>query len=344
MFQGAYSLLSVCEYIDDVIYFPFLEKGFFRSLLFMREIRKRNFDICFLGYPANRAEYNVLALLSGAKIRIGHRYKKLDWVSLNWLSTMAVTENDSLSNTDESLRLAEILTGQKEKNCQIVLDLPFHAHRAAEQWLGSQHLDGCTLVGMHPGSSMPKNHACKRWPLKKFAETGRVLIDNTACHILVFGGPEEKPLKDDLVQCLGNHGHSIDDKNILHVASLINRCNHFICNDNALMHIAGALKVPTTAVFGPTNPAWVRIQGAPRTEITANTDCQPCFRYSPKYLKCLYGDYHCLSSISTDSVTEKVLSSMTQQNITKKRFFVPAENADEMIQDNDNTIRTKGTL
>jgi len=37
-------------------------------------------------------------------------------------------------------------------------------------------------------------------------------------------------------------------------AALLQLADRFLCNDTGVMHIAGALRVPTVALFGPTDP------------------------------------------------------------------------------------------
>ena len=55
----------------------------------------------------------------------------------------------------------------------------------------------------------------------------------------------------------------IEKMDIHNVAQLISMCHIFISSDSGLMHIASAMGVPTVAVFGPTNPVFVRPWGVP---------------------------------------------------------------------------------
>jgi len=37
-------------------------------------------------------------------------------------------------------------------------------------------------------------------------------------------------------------------------AALLQLADRFVCNDTGIMHLAGAVRVPTVALFGPTDP------------------------------------------------------------------------------------------
>ena len=88
--------------------------------------------------------------------------------------------------------------------------------------------------------------------------------------------------------------------------ALMARCDHFVANDNALLHIAGALQVPATAIFGPTHASWVRIPGCSRAEVRLGLPCQPCFYYSPRHLHCASASYRCLTALPVETVAGAV--------------------------------------
>ena len=79
-----HDVLLFNPYIDKLVYFPFLEASLKDVFLFFKK-HWGMFDVVINFYPTNRYHYNVFAFLLGAKIRIGHRYLKMDLVSLNFL-------------------------------------------------------------------------------------------------------------------------------------------------------------------------------------------------------------------------------------------------------------------
>jgi len=49
-------------------------------------------------------------------------------------------------------------------------------------------------------------------------------------------------------------------------AALLETTDRFLCNDTGIMHVAGALGVPTVALFGPTDP---RLWKPPSSRVVA---------------------------------------------------------------------------
>ena len=92
-------------------------------------------------------------------------------------------------------------------------------------------------------------------------------------------------------------------------AALISQAGTFIGNDGGLSSIAGALKISTFIISGPTDPHFWNIKGSPINNITKNFDCQPCVRWGSKYPKAWKYNYigcpigmKCMTDLSVDNV------------------------------------------
>jgi heptosyltransferase-2 len=68
--------------------------------------------------------------------------------------------------------------------------------------------------------------------------------------------------------------------------AIMQKMSLFVSNDSALMHIAGALDLPTVAIFGPTNETYVHPWKTKYEIVQMGIECRPCFYYSPKPLTC----------------------------------------------------------
>jgi ADP-heptose:LPS heptosyltransferase len=310
MFKGARMLLEHDPDVDEVLHFDFMNESKIRAWRFVMGLRRRRFDATILGYPANRLEYNAIAWLVRPRLRAGHRYNHLDMRCGNWLNTVTVREDDKATNTEENLRLVEALTGARSADTRVELRLTPEHEAFAEAWLTKTGMGERPLVGFHAGGSLDKNHINKRWPPEAFVALGRMVVADAGATVLVFGGPKEAELKGRLVTGIGTGAVSVETSNIMETAALVARCRHFVSNDTALMHLAGALGVPTSGIFGPTSAEWVRMPDTPRAEVRLGLPCQPCFYYSPRHLSCKQGDFRCLRELKPEQVMPSVLGSV----------------------------------
>lgn len=322
MYSGAAELLGRSHWVDEVFCWDFTAASKWDSLRFVLSLRRRGYDVFMHGYPANRLEYNLIALLTGSRTRAGHRYRHADWRCGNWLHTHAVYEDDHITNVEENLRLVSLLTGAVVTPTEFALPFSDEELRWAKEWTGAHDCRDAVLIGFHPGGSTNKNHAHKRWQAEYYGELGRILVRETGAKILLFGGPSEDVLKERIVEMIGPSATSVQAPSILHTAAVMRHCRYFVANDNALLHVARVLRVPATGVFGPTHPEWVRMTGAETDEATLGLPCQPCFYYSPRHLRCASGDFRCMTGLTPDIVARQVLHRMCSLNGEVGRLVV----------------------
>jgi heptosyltransferase-2 len=307
MFKATKEVLDGNPNVDENIHFPFLEAGRLEDIRFLLGFRGK-FDASINFYPSNRMDYNLAAYIIGCPVRIGHRYVLRDLRELNFLKNRTVKENDCLHNVEEDLRLLDFLGLKERKPYPLELHLTDSEIFFAGKWLKERAIDGRPLVGFHPGSSVFKEHAKKRWPLEKFsAAIGELSGSFPDMAFLLFGGREETPLKELIRDASGTKEKVfvVDTDSIRQTAAIIEKCRIFIANDSGLMHLSAALQVPTVAIFGPTNPVWLRPWMCRHRVISLGASCGPCFRYSPMPQRCLAGsDFSCVREIQVAEVVE----------------------------------------
>jgi heptosyltransferase-2 len=329
MQKASRDLLSSNPHVDEVLYWDFLGRRPLESLAYVLGLRRRRYDVTVNAYPANRWEYNVVNCLAGGRRRLGHRYRHLDWANAGFLLTSRLTEDDSLHNVEENLRLVDLLTpgrGLSAGPKKLVVRIPAGSHLRAEQWLREKGLGTGFLVGLHPGCGLLKNHEHRRWPAERFGGLGRRLADALGAEVLVFGGPDEAELKERVVTTAGPHAHPVALPGLLDSAALLARCRFLVSNDSSLMHLAAALQVPVVAIFGPTNATWVRPYNAPHVVVSRQLDCSPCFYYSPRPLRCSAGrGFACIGLIAVDDVMAAVKRLLSvKEKAPGRRVQVPA--------------------
>jgi heptosyltransferase-2 len=305
MFKTTRDILLNNPSVKENIYFPFLQMGKLDILRFMLKFRNK-YDITINFYPSNRRDYNLASFITASPLRVGHRYVRKDWQELNFLKNRAVKEDDSLHNVEEDLRLLDFCGITKKTKYAMEICLTEEEKQFARRWIEERKISGNFLIGMHPGTSTFKNHGRKRWPEDSFADLiGRICLEREDSVVLLFGGPEEHSLRQTIISSVGVGGKifPVDSLSIRLAAAVMRECGLFVSNDSGPMHMAAASGVPTVAIFGPTDPVWLRPWGVKHRVVRAEPACSPCFRYSPTPMECVEKrDYVCIRRISVEQV------------------------------------------
>ena len=306
MIKSARDIYEKNPFINNVIFFDFLKEGSLSSLKFVLSLRKK-YDLSINVYPSNRKEYNVINFLIGAKKRVAVKYLRRNSQNLGFLNTLTIEENDSLHNVQTNIKLVEKLLN-KNFGEEPPLEFPFSEEDISfsENYLKRLNVSKDDLViGFHPGCATLKNHIKRRWEPEKFAGLAKLLIENNKAKILLFGGPEEDGLKENIFSLINSPSVSIvRTDGLTSSAAVMKRCDLFITNDSSLMHIASALKLNVVAIIGPTNTNYIHPWKTEYKIVTLNLDCSPCFFYSPRPLKCYRDDvlFKCIKELSVDMV------------------------------------------
>jgi len=312
MFKGVKDIYERNRNFDKVIYFDFISSGLIPSLKFVLGLRKK-YDASINVYPSNRKEYNIINFLIGAKKRAGINYLRQNFKNLGWLNNVSITENDSLHNVQENIKLCEkLLNINFVEEPDLEFQLTKDDEKFAHEFFSVNNITGSDLViGFHPGSATLKNHINRRWEPEKFAALSKRLIEVLNAKMLIFGGPEERELKKNIISKINSaNSFLVESGNLAQSAAVMKRCTVFISNDSSLMHVASALKLNVVAIIGPTNPNYIHPWHTAYKIITLNLDCSPCFIYSPRPLICFRNDvkFKCIKEINVDMVFDAVLN------------------------------------
>lgn len=310
MFKGTKEIYQNNPALNQVIHFDFLKEGFFKSLKFVLSLRKK-YDATINVYPSNRKEYNIINFLLGAKQRAGVKYLRMNFRELGWLNNVTVLENDKTHNVQTNIKLIEkLLNKHFNEEPSLQISLSDNDNMFAEKYLKENKIVADDfVVGFHPGCATLKNHIKRRWEPEKFAELGRRLIKDKSAKIFLFGGPEEEELKESISKMIGSeNSFVIKTEKFLQSIAIMKRCNVFVTNDSALMHIASALGLKVVAIIGPTNEYYIHPWKTEYKIASLHLDCSPCFFYSPKPLTCSRTDvkFKCIKELSVDMVLNKV--------------------------------------
>ncbi len=310
MFKGVKDIFERNSNINNIHYFNFIDEGILSSLKYLFKLRKK-YDYSINVYPSNRKEYNIFNFIIGANKRAGVKYLRKDFQNLGFLNKVRITENDSIHNVEENIKLVEALLqttfdGKPELEFKLnEIDISF-----AKNYLQKINIKEDELVlGFHPGSAEFKNHIKRRWEPEKFSELGKKIINDLNGKVFIFGGPEENELKNSIKKEISSDkSFCIETGNLAETAAIMKRCNVFVSNDSSLMHVASALLLNVVAILGPTNPNYIHPWKTDHKIVRLNLDCSPCFIYSPRPLICFRDDveFKCIKELTVDMVYKEV--------------------------------------
>jgi heptosyltransferase-2 len=177
------------------------------------------------------------------------------------------------------------------------------------------HDTGEPFIGIHAGAEYGP---AKRWPAERFAEVAQRVSQQIDCRFLVFGGPGEVDLANQIAAALRaadpdpNFVINVAGKtSLLELCGLIKFCRLLISNDTGPMHLAVALGTPVVAIFGSTSAPATRPTGPRDIVLHQPVECSPCF------LRDCPIDFRCMNQITVESVTAAVLQVWQQTEPTR---------------------------
>lgn len=130
------------------------------------------------------------------------------------------------------------------------------------------------IVGIHPGG----NWRYKLWQPRNFARIANLVYDRWNAQILLFAGPDECSLQDQVADLVKLKPVVVKNQNLRQVAALIKACDVYLGNDTGPMHIAAAVGTSVIAIFGSTNHHRSGPYGEEHTVVRSdvNLGCNPC--------------------------------------------------------------------
>ena len=285
-------LLRISPDVDEVMVYerPGVHEGLGGLFRLVRELKTQKFDMAIL--LQNAIEAAVIAWLARIPVRAGYN-----------------TDGRGIFLTHSVIRSKEILrVHQVEYYLGMLKALGLEAGRKDARLLISEEekalsdrilkqrgiAETSLLIGLAPGATYGP---AKRWYPERFANVADRLIERFSASVLLFGSPGDHDIAQKVQESARSSLINLTGETTLREAiSLIARCRLFVTNDSGLMHVAGALGVPTVAIFGSTNPLTTSPVGRKSVVITKNAPCSPCLK------EICPTDFSCMDLITTDEV------------------------------------------
>jgi heptosyltransferase III len=204
-----------------------------KTLSWIGEIRRRKYDwvVDYLGNPRSAA----LTAFSGAAVKAGPAHVAHRWAYNTLLEQSSTTHYGAL----EKIRVLAPLGVPSDG-----VDFRPKVHLTKRK-------EPRNAVGLAPASRKDT----RRWPAGRYAELGRMLRGRFGCEILVFWGPGERELAEEVARGVGEGARATPEtKTLADAAELLADCRLLITNCSGTKHLAVALGVPTVTVHGASDP------------------------------------------------------------------------------------------
>lgn len=252
-------------------------------------LRKKKFDAAIL--LQNAIEAAIIAFASGIPLRAGYNSD-----GRGFLLTHAIRRTAGIFKVHQIDYYLEMVKALGCADVDRAMHLETHISPAIAGEILLRHLPETKkpLIGIAPGATYGP---AKRWLTERFAQAGDRLGQDLGAQAVLFGGQSDR----EIAEQVRNQAHTdminlAGRTSLTETVYLISQCRLFISNDSGLMHVAGAMNIPTVAVFGSTNPVTTSPAGEKTMLVRKEVSCSPCLK------KTCPTDFRCMTSITVDDV------------------------------------------
>ncbi|WP_331775632.1 glycosyltransferase family 9 protein [Sulfurospirillum sp. 1612] len=238
--KNIYPLFENFEYVDD---FLFYSRGIINQITLVKQLRKKKIDTIFLLH-SNGPEDIFFSILSGAcnilkmTSNKNHEYQHI------FLNTLTSKKQHIIEEKLDLIRVfkPKIIDTKMEISKKFTLKKGILQKEKNYRYIGLQ-------IGAQDSYKM--------WPIDKFIELSRHLLDTYSCKLVLLGATAlEQKLTRHLSQALEDPTHIINKcgkSSLTELAYITKELDLLITNDTGTMHLAVALQTPTISLFGPTD-------------------------------------------------------------------------------------------
>jgi heptosyltransferase-2 len=186
---------------------------------------------------------------------------------------------------------------------------------SAAELLRRRGWTGERLVGLAPGAAYGW---AKRWPPAYVGTLASYLVRDLDTRPVLVGAAADRDTARDVVEEVRRRMGREESERVIDLVGqtdlttltgVLARCSAFVANDSGAMHLAAALGVPVTAIFGPTREwatAPLHPDGGPAAAVLkADVWCRPCM------LRNCPIDHRCMTRIAPEDVLASVAAQLS---------------------------------
>jgi len=275
--------------VDEIIPYDTKFDNPLGVLRLAHRLRVKKFDAAIL--LQNAIEAAIIARAAGIPIRAGYNSD-----GRGFLLTHAVRRTENIFKVHQINYYLEMVKALGCRDVDSAIHLEAYVSPATAREVMQQYLPGNTrsIIGIAPGATYGP---AKKWLADRFAAVADRLSADLNAQVVLFGGKMDRETAGEV--CRQAHSNIINlagKSTLVESIYLISQCRLFISNDSGLMHVAGALNIPTVAIFGSTNPVTTSPAGEKTVLVRKEVECSPCLK------KTCPTDFRCMTMITVDDV------------------------------------------
>jgi ADP-heptose:LPS heptosyltransferase len=216
----------------------------------VKDVRQRQFD--FVIDLHSFSETNLLGFFSGARRRLFARRpgRSLDFLA-NFNPPPPIDRNDPKQHLVD--RYLDVLAPLGIKNAPRIPKLTIRPEddRTIDIMLRPAKADaGAPVVGLFPGAG----HPGRCWPVERFAQLADSLIRNDNVRPIIFIGPEERHIIQQMRTLFPPPSVILEKLSISQLAAAQARLSVFVSNDTGPVHLAAAVGTPVVVLIDVPRP------------------------------------------------------------------------------------------
>ena len=214
-----------------------------------RHLRAERFDVAI--DLQGLVKSGVVTAATRAPLRIGFAAAHCRESTSTLFTNQRVTPPPSARHVvDQYLALLEPL-GVRPRSVEFPLPTDAGAEARVDEFVATTGLKPQDrLVVLNPGAGRPD----KRWPIARFRDLARSLVDDAGAAVLVIWGPNE--LDDARAIVDGSPAGRVSlapPTDLDELLAVLRRASVVVASDTGPLHMAAALGTPCVGLYGPTS-------------------------------------------------------------------------------------------
>ena len=239
-------------YLDEILLFDkvAVRSSPLAAIRFLRSLRAFRPELAFVLNSVSFSGTSAwLAVLSGARYVVGGDSVPFGWSFSRWMYNLEMPSRPRVTGhaIDHQLEpLAAIGIHTADRSTIVRPRAPMRERaRAFLDSFGSG-----PKAALHPGAGKHEN----RWPPERFSAIAKRLR-RRGYAVYLIEGPADGEATRETLAAFGGELPVLRGVPLAVVAAALGESDLALVNDTGIMHVAGAMGVPTLALFGPTPAA-----------------------------------------------------------------------------------------